>query len=199
MRLNHRVCTLAAIASLAAATAPTAHAEAIGDGGGGPATASPASHVASSHRDSGPTAGAPAASARPAYDPPRAAYETSTRVYSRPDKSRISASHPATEGASTGQAAALRSLSQQQRQRVVSISGLGDTQLAAAVGVAPSLHASVSPAAVRVQTPQSGFDWGDAGIGAAGGVALTILALGGGLLISQRRPRRSRPNEALPN
>jgi len=54
MRLNHRVCTLAAVASLAAATAPTAHAEAIG-GGGAPATGSPVSHVTSGHRDSGST------------------------------------------------------------------------------------------------------------------------------------------------
>ena len=46
-------------------------------------------------------------------------------------------------------------------------------------------------AVVRVQAPQSGFDWGDAGIGAAGGVALTILGLGGALTVSQRRPRRN--------
>jgi hypothetical protein len=43
---------------------------------------------------------------------------------------------------------------------------------------------------VRVIAPQSGFDWGDAGIGAAGGVALTMLGIGTALAISsQRRPR----------
>jgi hypothetical protein len=47
---------------------------------------------------------------------------------------------------------------------------------------------------VRVIAPNSGFDWGDAGIGAAGGLALAILALamlglGGTLALSQRRPR----------
>jgi hypothetical protein len=47
-------------------------------------------------------------------------------------------------------------------------------------------HAAV----VRVQAPQSGFDWGDAGIGAAGIVALAMFGVGGALVISQR-PRQS--------
>ena len=51
---------------------------------------------------------------------------------------------------------------------------------------------------VRVQTPPSGFDWGDAGIGAAGGLALALLGLGAGLVISQR-PRRTRHTTAQPN
>lgn len=42
---------------------------------------------------------------------------------------------------------------------------------------------------VRVITPNSGFDWGDAGIGAAGGLALAMLGLGGTLALSQRRTR----------
>jgi hypothetical protein len=42
---------------------------------------------------------------------------------------------------------------------------------------------------VFVQTsPRSGFDWGDAGIGAAGGVGLAMLAAGG-LVAAQRRGR----------
>jgi hypothetical protein len=44
-------------------------------------------------------------------------------------------------------------------------------------------------AVVFVQTsPRSGFDWGDAGIGAAGGVGLAMLAAGG-LVVAQRRGR----------
>jgi len=43
---------------------------------------------------------------------------------------------------------------------------------------------------VRVNA-SPGFDWGDAGIGAAGGLALATLGIGGGLAISQRRERRS--------
>ena len=48
---------------------------------------------------------------------------------------------------------------------------------------------------VRVSAP-GGFDWSSAGIGAASGLGLSILALGGGLLIADRghptpyRPRR---------
>ena len=52
---------------------------------------------------------------------------------------------------------------------------------------------------VRVQTPPSGFDWADAGIGAAGGLAVAMLGLGGGLVISHQRPRRTRHTTSLPN
>jgi hypothetical protein len=52
-------------------------------------------------------------------------------------------------------------------------------------------------AVVRIQAPPTGFDWGDAGIGAAGGVALALLGLGGALAISQRRPRRSHQTTSL--
>ena len=55
-----------------------------------------------------------------------------------------------------------------------------------------------TPAAiVRVSAP-NGFDWGDAGIGAAGGIAFAMVGLGGALLISQR-PRRTRDSTAQPN
>ena len=52
---------------------------------------------------------------------------------------------------------------------------------------------------VRITAPASGFDWGDAGIGAAGGVALALLGVGGGLVISHQRPRRTRTTTSLPN
>jgi hypothetical protein len=42
-----------------------------------------------------------------------------------------------------------------------------------------------APAIVRVTPSNGGFDWTDAGIGAAGGLALA--AIGGGLAVSQRR------------
>jgi hypothetical protein len=43
---------------------------------------------------------------------------------------------------------------------------------------------------VRVPAP-GGFDWGDAGIGAAGGFGLSMLAIGGGLVIAKRRGHSS--------
>lgn len=45
---------------------------------------------------------------------------------------------------------------------------------------------------VHVQAPANGFDWGDAGIGAAGGLALSMIGLGGALAVSQRRTRHTR-------
>ena len=41
---------------------------------------------------------------------------------------------------------------------------------------------------VRVSTP-GGFDWGDASIGAAGALGLSMAAIGGGLVIAARRTR----------
>jgi hypothetical protein len=41
---------------------------------------------------------------------------------------------------------------------------------------------------VRVTTP-GGFDWGDAGIGAAGGIALSMIGVAAVLALSQRRTR----------
>jgi hypothetical protein len=49
-------------------------------------------------------------------------------------------------------------------------------------------------AVIRAQAPKSGFDWGDAGIG--GGLALTLIGVGGAVAASQRRNRRT---TALPS
>jgi hypothetical protein len=38
--------------------------------------------------------------------------------------------------------------------------------------------------------PNSGFDWGDAGIGAGAAFAVTMIGLGGLLVVSSRRHRR---------
>jgi hypothetical protein len=49
---------------------------------------------------------------------------------------------------------------------------------------------------VRVSIPTGGFHWGDAGIGAAAGFALSMLALGLVLVASQHGARRSRRSAA---
>ncbi len=51
---------------------------------------------------------------------------------------------------------------------------------------------SVPPVVVRVTAPNGGFDWGDAGIGAAGAVGLLLVALGGALTVSRHRERQAR-------
>jgi hypothetical protein len=68
----------------------------------------------------------------------------------------------------------------------------------AMVAPAPS-HVGRGPVVVRLTTDRSGFDWGDAGIGAAGGTAVALLGVGGTLVISERRVQRTRPGAAQPN
>ncbi len=68
----------------------------------------------------------------------------------------------------------------------------------ALVSPAPS-HLGSGQAVVRVTPGRSGFDWRDAGIGAAGGTALALLGVGGALVISERRPRQTRQSTTLPS
>jgi hypothetical protein len=51
---------------------------------------------------------------------------------------------------------------------------------------------NIPPIIVRATVPKSGFDWGDAGIGAAAALGLSMLALAGALAITQHRARRTR-------
>jgi len=48
---------------------------------------------------------------------------------------------------------------------------------------------------VRAQAVKTGFNWGDAGIGAAG-VAVSVIGVGGAFAVTHRRNRRT---TALPN
>lgn len=66
------------------------------------------------------------------------------------------------------------------------LSGIGAP---ASLGSASDAKASARPTVVRVED-RSGFDWADAGVGAAGGFALSVVALGLVLLVSAR----SRPS-----
>lgn len=50
---------------------------------------------------------------------------------------------------------------------------------------------------VRIEMAPGGFHWGDAGIGAAGGLALSLIAVGGVLGTAQYRTRRSHDSAAL--
>lgn len=59
-------------------------------------------------------------------------------------------------------------------------------------GVANSrIDTSSVPSVQTVETSSKGFDWGDAGIGAAG--MLTLLSLGTGSVLVGRRSRERRP------
>ena len=71
------------------------------------------------------------------------------------------------------------------------------TATAKPIGPDPSPFTLPQTPVVRITTPASGFDWGDAGVGAAGGLALAMLGVGGGLAISRQRPRPTRPTTGL--
>lgn len=63
------------------------------------------------------------------------------------------------------------------------------------VAPSPSSQTPVNaaPTSPPTATASNGFDWGDAGIGAAGALAISIVGVGGTLALSQRRSRRTRP------
>jgi hypothetical protein len=52
-----------------------------------------------------------------------------------------------------------------------------------------SVVSATTPASTPTTTGNSGFDWLDAAIGAAGGIALSMLGLGGAHGVSQYRTR----------
>ena len=68
--------------------------------------------------------------------------------------------------------------------------GMGQTGAAAAYVAAHRLQTPAHPGAAA-PSPSNSFDWGDAGVGAAGALAVAMLGVGGGLALSQRRSRRT--------
>ena len=56
--------------------------------------------------------------------------------------------------------------------------------------------ASIRPTVVRVVTISGGFDWGDAGIGAGGMLALIVIGLGGALTLTRQRTHRIHDQDA---
>jgi hypothetical protein len=63
---------------------------------------------------------------------------------------------------------------------------------------APGSPVGAQPTIVHVE-PKSGFDWLDAGVGVAGGIALSIAGVGGALAFSQRRERGTQESTAAFN
>ena len=70
--------------------------------------------------------------------------------------------------------------------------GSGAARAQSAVGSGGCLgQSSAAPVIVRVTAPNSGLDWGDVGIGAAGAIGITLSALAAGLTINQHHGRRT--------
>lgn len=150
-------------------------------------------------------AGASAAGARPAEDPATAAHQTLTTVYSRPDKALIPLASPAQSSRTSVppilpaiKASQLARTEQAARQAAAYAPPKRSQYSNAETNtyrVVPSRH--TTPGVAAVAAPQTGFDWGDAGIGAAAGFTLAILGLGAALVISRRRPPRTSHTTAL--
>ena len=96
-------------------------------------------------------------------------------AYSRQDKQFVS-SRPSPPPANPGM--------------VAPSTGMGQTGAAAGYLAAYRLHTPGQTSAAAT-SPGGSFSWGDAGIGAAGGLALALLGVGGGLALTQRRPGRT--------
>jgi hypothetical protein len=64
----------------------------------------------------------------------------------------------------------------------------------------PSRRSYRTPTVIEVAAPtppsSSGFDWGDAGIGAGGTLAVIAIAVGGTVLVTRRRSARARVSPA---
>ena len=56
--------------------------------------------------------------------------------------------------------------------------------------------AGTAPTIVHLTSASDGFDWGDAAIGAAGGVAVSILGIGSALAVSGHRTSRQTVRQA---
>jgi hypothetical protein len=121
-------------------------------------------------------ASAPAASASP-VDFVTPSHESPAAVYSRPDRTMIPVA-----------------LSHESPAAVYSRPDRTMIPVTAPY-VGPVAQTTAPQALVRVQAPQSGFDWGEVGIGAAG-LALSVIGIGGAFAVSQRRSRRT---TALPS
>jgi hypothetical protein len=130
-------------------------------------------------------AGAPAASAMPiGGEPASAAKPAPAVVYSRQDKSTIPATAPSTAaGTAANDGSPSPPTTSGPRSEVVSGGGYG--------------FGTAAPTVIRVVDGNSGFDWADAAIGAAGGIVLSMLGLGGAHGVSQYRTRSTRHTAAL--
>ena len=86
------------------------------------------------------------------------------------------------------------------KTRITSLSEIqqGAKEAGLHAGVFGPSDATTTPPAtsVRVTAPDTGFDWGDAGIGAGGMLALTLIGVAGVITLTNRRDHRARDQHA---
>lgn len=157
---------------------------------------------------------APTAAARPAFDPPSVSVSPSTGytlqdksvsqttvVRSNPDQQVVRQAVPIPPILGKTHAAEQAAIDRLKAQHYT------DKLPVPAAHAAAALNGYGSPHPVRVQAPKapkapsvnpdSSFDWGDAAIGAAAGLTLSLLVGGGVMVLSRRRsPQVDRANVA---
>jgi hypothetical protein len=125
----------------------------------------------------------------------------SVAVYSRQDKSTIPATEltqatrlpPIVAAPKPSQRAALRQAQQQERLAYLADHQPNSARYSSAEmnAYASGIPTGVPGTVVHVASPDGPFDWGDAGIGAAGGIALVMLGFGGMRGASRYRTRHT--------
>jgi hypothetical protein len=129
------------------------------------------------------------------------AHGASAAVYSRQDKSTIPATEPTQPtrvppilaAPKHAQTAALRQAEHQARQAYLADHYPNSARYSSAEmnAYASAIPTGVPSTVVHIVSHDGRFDWGDAGIGAAGGIVLLMLGLGGMRGASRYRTRHS--------
>lgn len=107
---------------------------------------------------------------------------------------------PILAAATRSQRAALQQAQQQEREAYLAHHQPNGAQYSSAE---MNLYAHATPTGVagtvvHVVSHDGSFNWGDAGIGAAGGLGLALVGLGSAFAVSQqRRPRRPKGSAAI--
>jgi hypothetical protein len=105
---------------------------------------------------------------------------------------------PVLSVATRSQRAALQQAQQHERLAYLAHHQPKGAQYSSAEMNAYATRTGVPSTVVRVVSHDGRFDWGDAGIGAAGGLGLALVGLGGAFAISQQRQaRRSKGSAAI--
>src|SRR6266511_1161741 len=65
-------------------------------------------------------------------------------------------------------------------------------------GVRPSNYGSQTAVKIRAGTSGNGFDWADAGIGAAGGLGVILVATGSAIVLRSRRRSLAATSASVP-
>jgi hypothetical protein len=150
--------------------------------------------------------GAPNALARLDLNPPAVtqaqAGHAGVVVRPNPDEQAVPDVTPILPAPKPAQVVALRKAQQQERLAYLAYHQPNSAKYSNAEtsAYASAIPTGVPSTVVHVASQDGGFDWGDAGIGAAGGLGLAIVGVGGAFAITQqRRGRRSKGSAAITN